>query len=62
MKLVTWAGASLMMVLAQFASAQDYPNKPIRWVLPLAPGGGAEIVGTTVAKKLTEALKQPVVV
>ena len=62
MKLVTCAGASLMMVLAQLASAQAYPNKPIRWVLPLAPGGGAEIVGTTVAKKLTEALKQPVVV
>jgi len=62
MKLVSWAGASLIMVLAQLASAQAYPNKPIRWVLPLAPGGGAEIVGTTIAKKLTEALKQPVVV
>lgn len=62
MKLVTWAGASLMMALAQLASAQVYPNKSIRWVIPLAPGGGAEIVGTTVAKKLTEALKQPVVV
>ena len=62
MKLVSWAGASLIVVLAQLAGAQAYPNKPIRWVLPLAPGGGAEIVGTTVAKKLTEALKQPVVV
>lgn len=62
MKLVTWAGASLMMALAQLASAQAYPNKAIRWVIPTLPGGGAEIVGTTVAKKLTEALKQPVVV
>ena len=38
MKPITWAGASLMMVLAQFAGAQAYPNKPIRWVIPLAPG------------------------
>ena len=62
MKPVTWAGASLMMVLAQLAGAQDYPNKPVRWVIPFALGGGAEFVGNTVAKKLTEALKQPVVV
>lgn len=62
MKLVTWAGASLMMVLAQLAGAQAYPNKPIRWVIPLAPGGEAELVGSTVAKKLTAALKQPVAV
>ena len=62
MKPVTWAGAPLMMVLAQLAGAQDYPNKPVRWVIPFALGGGAEFVGNTVAKKLTEALKQPVVV
>ncbi|MBI2359416.1 MAG: tripartite tricarboxylate transporter substrate binding protein [Deltaproteobacteria bacterium] len=62
MKLVTWAGASLMVVLAQLAGAQAYPNKPIRWVVPFPPGGGAEFVGSTVAKKLTEALKQPVVI
>jgi tripartite-type tricarboxylate transporter receptor subunit TctC len=62
MKLATWAAASLMMVVAQLAGAQAYPNKPIRWVIPLAPGGGAELAGSTVAKKLTEALKQPVVI
>lgn len=62
MKLVTWAGASLMVILAQLAGAQAYPNKPIRWVVPFPPGGGAEFVGITVAKKLTEALKQPVVI
>jgi tripartite-type tricarboxylate transporter receptor subunit TctC len=62
MKLVALAGASLMMVLAQLAGAQAYPNKPIRLVIPLAPGGGAALVGGAIAKKLTEALKQPVVV
>jgi tripartite-type tricarboxylate transporter receptor subunit TctC len=62
MNLVTWAGASLMMILAQLAGAQAYPDKTIRWVIPLPPGGGAEFVGSTVAKKLAEALKQPVVI
>jgi tripartite-type tricarboxylate transporter receptor subunit TctC len=62
MKLVAWAGASLMMVLAQLVSAQTYPDKPIRLVVPLAPGGGAGLVGGAIAKRLTEALKQPVAV
>jgi len=31
MKLVTWAGASLMMVLAQVVGAQDYPNNDAAW-------------------------------
>ena len=62
MRLVSWAGASLMMVLAQLAGAQAYPDKAIRWIIPLPLGGGAEFIGSTVAKKLTEALKQPVVV
>ena len=51
-----------MVVLVQMAAAQAYPSKPIRWVIPLAPGGGAELVGSAVAKKLTEAIKQPVVI
>lgn len=62
MRSIKWTGALLMLVLAQVAGAQPYPNKPIRWVIPFLPGGGAEFVGTTVAKKLTEGLKQPVVV
>ena len=62
MKRIAWASASLMMVLAQLAGAQTYPNKPIGLVVPLAPGGGAALVGGAIAKKLTEALKQPVVV
>ena len=59
----TFTFGLLALLSAGIADAQtNYPEKPIRWVLPLAPGGGAEIVGTTVASKLTKALKQPVVV
>jgi tripartite-type tricarboxylate transporter receptor subunit TctC len=53
----------LALLSAGVADAQkSYPEKPIRWVLPLAPGGGAELVGTTVANQLTKSLRQPVVV
>jgi tripartite-type tricarboxylate transporter receptor subunit TctC len=42
-------------------SAQSYPAKPIRFILPFAPGGGTDIVGRIIAQKLSEQLGQPVV-
>jgi tripartite-type tricarboxylate transporter receptor subunit TctC len=62
MKIEISLAAILMLVVAQFAGAQAYPTKPIRWVVTFPAGGGAEFVGTTLAKTLTEALKQPVLV
>ena len=43
------------------AQAQNYPNKPVRLVLPYAPGGIIDYVGRTLAQKLSENLGQPVV-
>ena len=42
--------------------AQDYPNKPIKFIVPLTPGSGADIAGRIVAKHLTDIWKQPIVV
>src|SRR5215467_14548295 len=43
------------------ASAQNYPERPIKLVLPYAPGGIIDLVGRQVAQHLAEALGQPVV-
>lgn len=52
-------GATL---LASASAAQDYPNKPIRIVIPLTPGSGADIAGRIVARHLGDAWKQTVIV
>ena len=47
---------------APAANAQTYPVRPVRMVIPIAPGGGTDIVGRMVAQKLTEALGQQFIV
>jgi tripartite-type tricarboxylate transporter receptor subunit TctC len=42
-------------------TAQNYPNKPIRWVVPFAPGGPSDLLVRTIGQKLTAAWGQPVV-
>ena len=42
--------------------AQQYPSKPIRFVSPFAPGGGNDVISRTVAAKVSENVKQQVIV
>lgn len=44
------------------AAQQDYPNKPIRFITPYAPGGSTSFTARLIGQRLTDAWGQPVVV
>jgi tripartite-type tricarboxylate transporter receptor subunit TctC len=50
------------LMFAGLALAQGYPIRPIRIIVPLTPGSGADIAGRIVAKHMSDGLKQPVLV
>jgi len=47
---------------AMAASAQDWPTKPIRFIVPYPPGGGTDVIARIVQTPLSEALGQPIVI
>ena len=56
------SGLLASLLLASLASAQTFPTKPVKIVVPFGAGGVADLTARTVAQKLGESLGQPVVI
>jgi tripartite-type tricarboxylate transporter receptor subunit TctC len=55
-------GVIAMMIMGDLASAQSYPDRPIRVVIPYAPGGGTDIIFRTISPDASAVLGQSIVV
>ncbi|MDU7588893.1 MAG: tripartite tricarboxylate transporter substrate-binding protein, partial [Acidovorax sp.] len=58
----TGLACAALCAATPFAWASDYPNKPVKLVVPYPPGGPTDIVARVVAQKLQEQMGQPFVI
>src|SRR6266480_1247286 len=54
--------AAVVPILAAAQSGDNYPSRPVKWLIPYAPGGATDIIARHISPKLQEALGQPFVV
>ena len=50
------------IAMGSLATAQSFPSKSVRFIIPFAPGGGNDIIGRAIAAKLSEQWKQQMIV
>ena len=61
MRGMLWVALFAVIGLAEAYAQAPYPNKPMRWVIPYAAGGGTDIIARPIAIRLGEALGQAIV-
>ena len=54
--------AAVVLAAAMPALAQDYPNRPIRFIVPYPPGGGTDVVARIMSDALAADLRQPIII
>jgi tripartite-type tricarboxylate transporter receptor subunit TctC len=57
-----WIAACLVLFFATAAQPQEWPAKPVRFIVPSSPGGGTDIYARILAQGLSDALKQQFIV
>lgn len=62
MKIIRTLVIAFSLLLPTLASAQDFPNRPIRLIVPFPPGGPNDIIARVVGSRMSELLKQPVLI
>ena len=62
LSVIAAAVLALPLVLPVAASAQQWPSKPIRFIMPFVPGGGTDFVGRLIAPELSKSVGQQVIV
>jgi tripartite-type tricarboxylate transporter receptor subunit TctC len=61
-KSVTLLAGAALVAVSMSTSAQDWPTKPVKIIVPFAPGGGSDFIARYIARRLTDELKQPFIV
>ncbi|MDO9405040.1 MAG: tripartite tricarboxylate transporter substrate binding protein [Polaromonas sp.] len=61
-KIIVALGLAIAAAVSSTAAQEVFPNRPIKIIVPLGAGGSSDLGARLVARKLTEELKQPVVV
>jgi len=57
-----WMPMLVLLLGSMLARADGYPAKPLKLIVPIAPGGGADAVARIVANRVSETIGQPIVI